>query len=675
MAERRNKPPTPRSHPARGGERDEIARLRRRLAEVEQSLSAIRSGEVDALVVSGPRGEQVYTLKDAEYTYRLIIEKMLEGTITVDSDGLILYTNPQFARMLGVGHDGLLGTPIFEHVPDSGHPDLKLLLAAGLTAGVAGEVEFAGNAGKKIFTRVSLSPLRIEGIQALSCIVSDVTEAKQAEEARSRLASIVEQAIDGVVVLDPAGDVLYANAACASISGYPLEEFMRLKIAVLPEDVQADIRTGLAKDGFWKGAIVRTRKDGSSVELGVSVAPLKAGGPEISSLIVFFRDVTEAMEMERKIRRMEQTEALGRLAGGVAHDMNNILQPIILNAELMLGDADPQTPEYAMLRNVLQAAHRQRDLVRKILSFTRRTKGALRPLHLIPLLDEALGLVRPSLSLSIDVRRHVDAAADTILGDPTELHEVVSNLCTNAADAMQATGGILEISLANAVFDVEEPALDLKPGTYTKLTVKDSGCGIPAYDLKRIFDPFFTTKAPGKGSGIGLSVVGGIVKSHGGAIAIESVVGQGTRVDVYFPTVDDVPVPAVERIREKPAKAVGLRILLVDDEEMVLESMRQALRILGHKPTAVEDAATALSLFRLHPERFDLALLDQTMPVMGGLELAKGLLEIKPGFPIVLATGYSSVFDESSLLATGIREVVMKPLNLAALAAAVARVR
>ncbi len=659
---------------ARKVRRPEVERLKLRLAETEENLNAIRSGEVDALIVSGPRGEQVYTLKDADYAYRLIIEKMREGTMTVNPAGLILYANAQFAAMLGVPLQRLLGTVIFEHVPEGGRAALRDLMTAGLAASERGAVEFASASGQRVFTQVSLSPMQIEGTQALSGIVSDVTEAWQAEAARSRLAAVVEQAIDGVLVLSPDGELLYANQACALITGYSLEELKERDVAMLPADMESDIRTDLAKDGFWKGHLVRPRKGGTPVELDVSITPLKDEGDQVSSYIALFRDVTQAVEMERKIRRLEQTEALGRLAGGVAHDMNNILQPIILNTELLLGDADPQTPECAMLRNILQAAHRQKDLVRKILAFTRQTKGAHKPLHLGPLLDEALSLLKPSLPLTIEIRRSVEAQRDTIFGDPTELHQVVSNLCTNAADAMQASGGVLEIALANAMMDVEDSALDLKPGAYVKLTVKDTGCGIPSHDLKRIFDPFFTTKEPGKGSGIGLSVVSGVLKNHGGAIAVESVAGQGTRVDVYFPTIEDVPVTAAERPLERPASRTGLRILLVDDEEMVLESMRQALRILGHRPTAVEDAAAALSLFRTDPDRFDLALIDQTMPVTGGLELTKQLLRLRPGLPIILATGYSSAGDEGSLLAAGAREILMKPLNLAALAAALARV-
>ncbi len=668
---------TGRATPRKAGKREtgrvEIEALRQRVAEVEEALDAIRAGEVDALVINGPQGARVYTLKDADRPYRVVIENMKEGAVTVREDGLVLYANTQFAAMLGVPLDSLVGSNLFDQATPSGREALRKLTEEARNAAASAAVEFFGAEDVTLETHMSLAPMRIDGVHVLSGVVADVTAEKRTEAERARLAAAVYQAVDGVMILNAAGEAVYANPACSEITGYREEDILGVTAERMGGEIVAGIRAAIDTQGQWKGHVSRARKDGTPLELEASVAPLKTPSGEVANFIVLFRDVTHAMKLEQKIRQMERTEALGRLAGGVAHDLNNILLPIIINAELLLSEADPGTTRHDMLKNVLQAANRQKDLVRKILSFTRRTKRAVRVVRFTPILDEALKLLKPSLPASVELRRHVDAKMDTLHGDPTELHELVTNLATNAIDAMVEGRGVIDIALSDVRLDVEDNLLDLKPGTYLKLTVSDTGCGISETDLERIFDPFFTTKEPGKGTGIGLSVVRGIVKNHGGAITVASRVKCGTTVTVMLPAAVEATVSAEIGAGETAAEAGPKRVLVVDDEDIVLETMRQAMTKFGHRPTAVRDAAGALALFRSGPEHFDLALIDQTMPQMSGLELAAQLRKIRPGLPIILATGYSKAVDDRTLHEAGVQEIVMKPISLKDLAAAVTR--
>ena len=653
--------------------RREMAALKRRLEEAEESLNAIRTGEVDALVIKGPLGDQVYTLKDADRPYRTIIENMGEGAVTFRPDGLILYANRQFAAMLDVPLEDLLGSDLFSRVAPSAIETLKRLAAKAQKASVQADVEFVKASGGPLLAHLSLAPMPIDDVRVLSGVIADMTEQKQTQEERTRLAAVVSQAVDGVIILDPAGKIVYANPACYRITGFADSELVGTGPEQFGERITADVNSVLAREGIWKGHVTRVRKDGRPIELDASVAPLKDAAGATSSYLIFFRDITHAVKLEQTLRQMERTEALGRLAGGVAHDMNNILLPIIVNAELLLDEEKPDSPRQALLKNILQAAYRQRDLVKRILSFTRQKAQSLAPIRMKPLVAEALKLIKPSLPASIEMRYAADRSKDIVSGDSTEIHELVTNLCTNAVDAMAERGGVLEVSLAGVDLEEKDPLLDLSPGPYVKLTVRDTGCGIPPDHLNRIFDPFFTTKEVGKGTGIGLSVVRGIVNSHRGGITVDSEVGRGTDVSVFLPAADETAPVGDRRARDRGPAAQGRRILLVDDEEIVLDTMRRALDSLGHKPTAVGNAAGALALFLTGPQHFDLAVIDQTMPQMSGLELAAELCRTRPGFPIVLTTGYSKAVDEDSLRAAGVSEVVMKPLTLRALAAAVDR--
>ena len=355
-------------------------------------------------------------------------------------------------------------------------------------------------------------------------------------------------------------------------------------------------------------------------------------------------------------------ESIGTLAGGVAHDFNNILSPIILHTEMMLEDTPAENPLRLNLEEIHSASMRARDLIKQILTFSRQTEQERIPLILEPIVKEAIKMLRSSLPSTVEMRQNIESGVGPVLADPTQIHQIMLNLCTNAAHAMRKKGGILEIGLANVELNPADTARipDLEPGKYVKLTVSDTGTGMESSVQERIFDPYFTTKEKGEGTGLGLSVVHGIVKSCDGTILIDSEPEKGAVFQVFLPQIKG-------RISSKSLNAARHfegteRILLIDDERSILTALQQVLKRLGYTVDARMDAVEALEIFRLNPREFDLIITDYTMPMLTGADLAREVMGVRPDIPVILCTGFSEQINEEKSRALGIRAFVMKPI-------------
>jgi nitrogen-specific signal transduction histidine kinase/CheY-like chemotaxis protein len=385
-------------------------------------------------------------------------------------------------------------------------------------------------------------------------------------------------------------------------------------------------------------------------------------------------DITEQRRLEEQLRQAHKMEAIGTLAGGIAHDFNNILAAIIGFTEMVEEDLPPESPSIPRLQRVLNAASRGRDLVRQILAFSRKTEPTRKPLSLSPVIKETVELLRASLPTTIEIRLSLKAARDTVLASPAELQQILMNLTTNASFSMKEKGGILGISMTNIDFEPDSPVLDadVEPGEYIQIVVQDSGSGMSPDIVQRIFEPFFTTKGVGEGTGMGLPVVYGVVKSLNGTIAVESEPGVGSTFRVFLPVTRIDEKPTGSEVRETPKGSE--RILFVDDEELLTEWGQAALERLGYTVTALTDSTEALNLFSSDPSRFDLVILDQTMPKLTGLHLARKILTIRNDIPIILCTGHSDSVSPEKARAEGIKEFLMKPLGRQELAEVIRRV-
>jgi PAS domain S-box-containing protein len=510
-------------------------------------------------------------------------------------------------------------------------------------------------------------------------VAHDITERKRAEQERIRLATAIEQASDSVIIMDRDGTILYVNPAFEGLSGFPREEIVGKDLSILASEQHDDthyktIWDTMSLGKVWSGRILAGRKDGSQREIEVTISPIRDSSGEIVNFVSVSRDVTQEVALEAQLRQAHKMEAIGTLAGGIAHDFNNILMAIIGYVELAMLEA----PEGTRIRNHLTAVHhagrRAKDLVKQILAYSRQAETQRVPVRVSSMVKEVLRLVRATLPSTIEIAQDIQSADGLILADPTQLHQVLLNLCTNAADAMQEKGGKLEVRLTEERIDPQraESYLDLQPGPHLKLAISDTGHGIDSAVMDKIFDPFFTTKGPGRGTGMGLSVVHGIVKSHGGAISVSSSSEKGTTFEILFPMV--VGQASRESVEAAMLPTGHERILFVDDEPDLVDLAKQTLEHLGYHVTARASSVDALKTFRDQADLFDLVITDQTMPHLTGVGLIREITRIRPGIPIILCTGFSESITQEEARAIGVREFVMKPFVGRELAETVRRV-
>jgi len=488
---------------------------------------------------------------------------------------------------------------------------------------------------------------------------------QEAEQQMQRLILAVEQAAEMVIVLDKSGCVQYANPATRHIVGLQQGELLGLNPFMLERSSDqaervAKVWQEISAGNTWSGSLVQRLKDGSERLLEQTIAPVRDDTGSIIGFVVIGRDVTREHILEERLRQAQKMEAIGTLAGGIAHDFNNILAAIIGYAELSCSQQNLDSGLRYNLEQILKASNRAADLVRQILAFSRKSLQEQKPVEFNKLLKESVQLLRASIPTTIDIQLKLPEEKVMIMADASQMHQVIINLCTNAAQAIGDRQGLITIQLG--VCELQEKDGELEPGSYAKLTVQDNGPGIPSEIIGHIFEPFFTTKPVGKGTGMGLAVVDGIVKSHHGAVRVTSQPGAGATFDIFIPQLfhTDHHHPVAD---QEPLPCGTERILFVDDEVFLVDTSRRLLTGLGYQVTAVQSSREALALIRENPEGFDLIITDQTMPGMSGIELARAILKIRPTMPIILCSGYSDAVTPERATAEGVRFFLYKPVD------------
>lgn len=501
-------------------------------------------------------------------------------------------------------------------------------------------------------------------------------ENRAAEQQRQLLESVITQMSPGLLVLDHTGVIQYANPSAAGIIGIPAVQMVgnTCRSTVDKEANEPFCKAFMPEVSNNKVNSVSfkyQRPDGALLDLDLLTWGVCNRDGEEPLRVGMLRDVTYETQLEMQLRRAQRMEAIGILAGGIAHDFNNALASIITCTEMALDGAEDDSSLKELLDIILRSGQRGKELVRQILTFSRQTEQECQEVHLDMIVKECLKLLRATLTPSIEIRLHIGQGLKTIFADPTQMHQIVMNLCTNAVHAMRGHGQeVLELSLDNYETDenMATCCITLVPASrYLHMMVRDNGHGMDAATIERIFDPFFSTKGKMEGTGLGLSVIHGIISKLDGGITVKSVVGEGTQFDVYL------PVTASGQNLKKPDPNEGKpsigeeRILLVDDDEDLLFSVTLMLQKLGYNVTSRNDPIKALELFRTAPESFDLVITDQAMPNLNGIQLAEKLAALRPELPIILCTGFDPTSsygtDSNGQIAGFITEVAIKPLE------------
>lgn len=480
----------------------------------------------------------------------------------------------------------------------------------------------------------------------------------------------IEQIHEGVLIVDPQETIFYVNNAFEKNTGLSRRDLLGQNVSIIKgrregHKLSSAIKQAISSQAVWQGNISRKGSTRESSVFEVTVSPIKSKKGDIINYISIERNVSRELDLKQELQQAHKMQALGTLAGGIAHDFNNVLMPIIINTELMLWDAEKNSEQHRYLKQCLDAANRGKDLIHQIVTFSRRESKSYKPVEIVPIIKEALKLLRSSLPSTIYMHREIAADTGLVRSDPTQIHQIMINLCSNAADSMAGAGGEMSIAVNPIAVPVDDTGKErypnLKPGKYVEIKVADTGTGIEPELLDRIFDPFFTTKKTGEGTGMGLAVVDGIIKSHNGTILVESKLNVGTTFRIYLPMV------ATENKKKKGNPEVssgeGERILVVDDEKSVLESLENILRKLDYEVVTTDSAKEALNMLESAPESFNCVLTDQTMPDLTGAELSEAMLKVRPDLPIILCTGYSNLIDKEKAGKMGIKEYLEKPVS------------
>ena len=475
------------------------------------------------------------------------------------------------------------------------------------------------------------------------------------------------------------GNIISANSAMANICPFTKKELIgkhASELIIKNEDIIKKIlnkTAELLEKGFTSYEAQYKNRNGETLDIECNSSMISDKNGDYIAGVSIIRDISKRKLMEVQLQQAQKMEAIGTLAGGIAHDFNNILAAIIGYTEMTLYGLNENIQAQQNLKKVLKSADRAKELVKQILTFSRKNPHEIKPVRLSLIIQDALQLLRPTLPSTIDIQTVVKTDS-MIMADPTHMQQLLMNLCTNASHAMHSKNSVLKINLVEINIGPQEAAKyhDIKPGHFIKLSVSDTGTGIDPAIIGRIFEPFFTTKDQGEGTGMGLALVHGIVKNHSGDITIESTINKGTTFHIVLPKIENNSSPVKKQDDVIPVGSES--ILFVDDEEFLVDVGQKILESLGYRVTAVRNSIDALKLFSATPDKFNLVITDRTMPDLTGYELAEKLIKIRPDIPVILSTGYSKTVSSKKTGDSGIREYIMKPIERRKIAATIRKV-
>ncbi|MBF0527787.1 MAG: PAS domain S-box protein [Deltaproteobacteria bacterium] len=638
------------------------------------------------------RKEAIRALEESEQRFRATFELAAVGMAQVSPGGRFLRVNRKFLDILGYEETEILGLNLLEVT----HPEDCSITREVIHRALTGEQEMISREkrylhknGTTIWVDMFSSlVLSAEGIPLYFIdAVNDSTERKRTEEAllksEENLKITMDSIGEAVIAADAEGRVTRMNPVAESITGWSSREALTQPLEKV--FVTVDAKSGQPVTEMVMGALkngqvpdkgkptILISRQGLERQIDHSAAPIRDADGRIVGGVLVFRDVAEKNRLEKQLRQAQKMEAIGTLAGGIAHDFNNILGSILGYTQMALLDTQEGRKTKRRLQEIFKAATLAKDLVRQILTFSRHSEQDLRPINIAPIIKETIKLLRSSLPSTIEIRQELDPSIGQIMADPIQIQQVIMNLCTNSAQAMVSRRGLLRIALTIVEdYSGPQPEPDNNgPAKWAKLTVSDSGLGIDPKIKDRIFEPYFTTKEVGEGTGLGLSVVHGIVQSHGGRIEIKSQIGVGTTVNIFLPVV----INPSEVIRQLPVDLpTGHEsILMIDDDRSFLDINAEMLEYLGYQVEKVYNAPEAIEKFLASPDRYHLIITDQIMPQLTGVDLVREFKKVRPKIPTLITTGNDHDLNFDQLLQLGIKGIMIKPLIMEELSIMVRR--
>ena len=607
-----------------------------------------------------------------EGIFRGIFEETPDCIVVADPQRSIIMANPSAHRMFGYPPKGMIGVSTEMLAPAEMHASLAAERASLVNNAHSHRIgkmwEFDGM--RKDGTRFALELRRTALVTAhgiyMIAVGREIEERRRVEEARARLTAIIANSQDAIIGKDLLGVIYSWNEGAQTIFGYTAQEMIGESVLrLLPDDRLAeeeDILAHIARgDSVPHFDTVRKTKDGRLIDVSISVSPIRNAAGEVVGASRIARDVTQTRLLQAQLRESQKMEAIGVLASGIAHDFNNILGALLGNVELAEQDMRGHSSAMDSLQEVRKAGRRARDLVQQILAFGRRQDTRRQVTSLSGVVEESVRMLRATLPARISLQSTFLPGTPEILADVTQVQQVLINLGTNAVHALQGRSGLIDVRVEPC--EVDDPrarhVAALRPGPHARVIFSDTGQGMDATTLSRIFEPFFTTKAQGEGTGLGLSVVHGIMRDHEGAIAVHSEPGKGTRFELYFPAAASMaPQEPVHVARTEPHE--GGRLLYIDDDEAMVYLVRRMMGRRGYHVSGFSDSALALESLRNGPARYDLAITDYNMPGLSGTEVAAEIRRLRPDLPVALVSGYITDDMRTEAARAGVREVLVK---------------